>query len=214
MGSAGQRSLPGGRRKLEECTSCKPGQMQQPAGRRRPSRAAVAAAAVAAALALTAVLLVAQRWRAGSPNCTGVHVPEVPGSELARQWLCSYYAERERRGASPRWPAAAGTRLCGEARGAAPGGQAAPAAPAVAQQTHRKWHLGGQAEVQEPLRQKHLVLAAVGDGWAPGADANRRAASCVCWMLCLAGPSVVRGLMLWLPALVLQVAGCPHRRQL
>lgn len=167
VGSAGQRSLPGGRRKLEEDQLC---QMQQPTGRRRPSRAAVAAAVAAAALALTAVLMIAQRWKAGSPDCTNVHVPEVPGSELARQWLCGYYAERERRGASPRWPAAAGTRPSCEARGAAPGGQAAPA---VAQQAHRKWQLGRQAEVQDPPRHKHLVVAAVGDSWAPGADANR-----------------------------------------
>lgn len=145
--------------------------------RGRPSRVAVAAAAVAAALALPAVLLLLAQQQHSRPagEQTGgpgsVFVPDVPGAELARHWLHDYYLERQHRGAASRWPAAATLpSLSGcEARGVVPGADK----PAPMPHASRKQQLGWPPQQQGGQHSKHLVLAAVGDSWGPGADKNR-----------------------------------------
>lgn len=148
----------------------------QPQARGRASRTAVASAAGAAAavMALAALLLMAGQHHFGRLD-SGMFVPDVPGAEAARQWLLSYYGERQSRGPEPRWPAAAALpTLPGcEAGGGMPG---AEAQKAVVQQAHRKQQAGRQPEPPTVQQHRHLVLAAVGDSWSPGADANRRVA--------------------------------------
>ena len=155
----------------------------QPQARGRPGRATLAAASVAAALALATLLLLARQRLHASPAGTAdepkshhdsVYAPDVPGAEAARQWLLSYYGERQRRGPEPRWPAAAALptlRGC-EAGGGMPSAEAQKAV----RQVHRKQQAGRQAEPETLEKHRHLVLAAVGDSWSPGADANRRVA--------------------------------------
>ena len=142
-------------------------------GRASKTAVASAAGAAAAVMALAALLLMAGQHRSGRLD-SSMFVPDVPGAEAARQWLLSYYGERQRRGPEPRWPAAAALpTLSGcEAGGGMPSAEAQKAV----RQVHRKQQAGRQAEPETLEKHRHLVLAAVGDSWSPGADANRRVA--------------------------------------
>ncbi|KAL4419604.1 hypothetical protein ABPG77_001658 [Micractinium sp. CCAP 211/92] len=91
------------------------------------------------------------------------YVPDLPGAGEARAWLAAYYEQKRGRAADPpAWPAALRLPSCTELQANAAAAEAQLQGPELR---------GAQVEPGQQL-ERHMILATVGDTWAPDASRN------------------------------------------